>query len=114
MKTSSRVTVLVVFHYDGLSTRAVIAFVVIGSIVKYVTSEDKLGFGTCFARGAFYLHCQAVKMNETLCSIIYYTVVSHEVQTCSWPWQLLHTDEMFFYKRIVSIFKFIVAVSDDF
>ena len=50
-----------------------------------ITSEDRLGFGSCFTRSTLEWHCQLWKTGETTCRVNDYTVVSHEVQTSNWP-----------------------------
>ena len=52
---------------------------------QVVASKERLGRTTCFARSrsAFELQCRVGKVNETMCTVNDYTVVSHEMQTCN-------------------------------
>ena len=48
VNVSSGVTVPVVFHFDGLSTKAVIVFVVVGGIARRLSKMTGWGFFSCF------------------------------------------------------------------
>ena len=52
-----------------------------GGFVKVSPVGIGGGFSTCFASSILLLHYQVRKMNENLCVINEYTIVSHEVQT---------------------------------
>ena len=75
LKFSSVVRVLVVSLSDGKSIKDVMVSFLMGGVVN----EERLGVSTFFAGSALEMHCQVGKMNETICSVSDYSVMSHKV-----------------------------------
>ena len=95
------------FHSEGWSAEAVIVFVVFGAIVgassKWTTWGLALVSVVTFL--TWIVRWGKTWMDEAVCSVNDYTVVSLEVQTYNWSCQFLHYDNLF-WKTIVSNVKF--------
>ena len=102
---SNGVTVPVVFHFEGWSTKAVIVFFCRWWYGQGVVSHDWLWFCGCFTWGRFNLHRQVREMYEAVCRVNDYTVFPHKKQPNYWPRYLLHYDELFS-ESTISIFNF--------
>ena len=82
---SNGVTVPVVFHFDGWSTKAVFVFVVVGGMVRASSVMTGCGFVFVSLEAFFNLHCQVRKVYEAVCRVNDYTVVPHKMQPNYWP-----------------------------
>ena len=98
-------TVTVVFHSDGWSTKAEIVFAVIEEIFKFSSLRTAWDFAIVFAVSASDSPCQVRKVDEAMCSINYYTVVSHEVPSIDWSREFAPDDEVCC-QRITSFVEF--------
>ena len=98
---SSGVTVPAVFHFDGWSTKAVIAFVVVVGIVRALSVRT--GWELTVVSLEAVLTC--IEMYEVVCPVNDYTVIPQKLQPIYWPRYFLHNDEVFS-ENFVSTFKF--------
>ena len=81
---SSRVTVPVVFHFDGWSIKAVIVFVVVGGIVRASSVMTGCGFVIFPLEAVLFCIVKCGKIYEAVCRVDDYTVVPHKMQPNYW------------------------------